>query len=131
MRRQTICVDFDGVLHSYTSGWKGATVIPDPPVDGALEWLTKLTDDFDVVVCSSRARNPLGWWAVRRWLTRELVRYWGAHASVAWDALAAIRVTSRKPKAIVYVDDRAWRFDGQHWPTAQELRGHRPWHAPR
>lgn len=31
-RRWTVAVDVDGVLHSYTSGWKGADRLPDPPV---------------------------------------------------------------------------------------------------
>ena len=36
---KTILLDFDGVIHSYTSGWKGAGVIPDPPVPGAIDFL--------------------------------------------------------------------------------------------
>ena len=32
--KKTVVFDFDGVIHSYTSGWKGATIIPDPPVEG-------------------------------------------------------------------------------------------------
>lgn len=36
-RKPTVVFDFDGVIHSYTSGWKGATEIPDPPVPGVRE----------------------------------------------------------------------------------------------
>jgi hypothetical protein len=33
MTKPILCLDFDGVIHSYSSGWKGADVIPDPPVE--------------------------------------------------------------------------------------------------
>lgn len=39
MSKPTICVDFDGCLHAYTSGWQGAEVVSDPPVPGAIDWL--------------------------------------------------------------------------------------------
>ena len=42
--KPTVCFDFDGVIHSYTSSWKGHDVIPDPPVDGIKEVLWKLRD---------------------------------------------------------------------------------------
>lgn len=135
MGRPTICVDFDGVLHAYTSGWKGATVIPDGPVPGAIEWLCDLVDPLrgedalKVVVCSSRARRPWGWWAVRSWLRKQIMEHYGCDAVRGDDIAAEIRVTSKKPAAIVYIDDRAWRFDGKTFPTADQLRGHRPWCA--
>jgi hypothetical protein len=44
-----LAIDFDGVLHSYKSGWKGAKNIPGPPVDGAIEWLSDLVSHGDSV----------------------------------------------------------------------------------
>ena len=41
--RPILCVDFDGVIHSYTSGWEGIDMIPDPPVEGAIKWLWRAT----------------------------------------------------------------------------------------
>lgn len=135
MRKQTISVDFDGVLHAYTSGWRGASVIPDGPVPGAIAWLCDLVDPLrgddavKVVVCSARASRPWGWLAIRRWLRREIFEHMGCDMVRADDICSTIGVTSRKPAAIVYVDDRAWRFDGKTFPTATELRAHRPWCA--
>jgi hypothetical protein len=128
-RRPTISVDFDGVLHAYTSGWKGASVIPDGPVPGAIRWLVELTEQFDVVVCSARASRPWGWWAIKRWLREQIMEHFGCDMVHGDDCYGSIRVTSRKPAAIVYVDDRAWRFDGKHFPNSIELRCHRPWCA--
>lgn len=133
--RPAISVDFDGVLHSYTSGWKGASVIPDPPVPGAIEWLCDLVDPlrgedaFKVFVCSARASRPWGWLAIRGWLRREILALKGPGRG--HDIIDSIKVTSRKPAAIVYIDDRAHRFDGKHFPTADELRAMKPWCAVR
>ena len=45
MDKGTIVFDFDGVIHSYTSGWKGENVIPDPPVPGIKEVIDDLKSE--------------------------------------------------------------------------------------
>lgn len=68
-----ICVDFDGVLHRFDSGWQGADQIPDLPVDGAIEGLHRLCDDpeIEVAIYSSRSSDPRGIQAMKEWLA-----YW-------------------------------------------------------
>jgi hypothetical protein len=56
-RKPILCCDFDGVIHSYTSPWIDEATIPDPPVPGALRWLWKATEWFDVQIYSSRSRT--------------------------------------------------------------------------
>jgi hypothetical protein len=116
--RKTIVVDFDGVLHSYTSGWKGATVVPDPPVEGALAWLTAAVQRFDVAISSSRTREKGGIEAMRDWLLRE-----GLEPHV----VDQIKFPRTKIPAHVYIDDRGWRFDGA-FPALDALDAFEPWY---
>lgn len=115
--RRTLCVDFDGVLHSYTSPWAGAEVIPDPPVPGAFAFLAAAVLRFRVAVVSARSHQPGGIDAMRRWFA--------AHALPDY-ALDALEFPTEKPQAIVYIDDRGWRFDGT-WPSLDELAAFQPW----
>lgn len=115
-KRWTIAVDFDGVIHSYTSPWVAPEVIPDPPVDGAIEWLNKMVNKFDVVIFTTRAKTTAGSNAVGRWLHDH-----GVYGS--WTT------TAIKPAALVYIDDRAWRFEGR-FPSAHEIHLARPWNKP-
>ena len=60
MSKPILCLDFDGVIHSYANGWKGAHVIPDPPVPGAISFLLNALDPFNVAIFSSRMRAIRG-----------------------------------------------------------------------
>lgn len=113
--KHSIAVDFDGVLHSYVTPWSGADSCPDPPVAGAIEWLNEIVDEFEVVILTTRGDQEGGNDAVRAWL-RE-------HGYIGPD----LRVTSQKVPALVYIDDRGWRFDGTNFPTADEIHRAKPW----
>lgn len=64
--------DFDGVIHGYDSGWRGATVIPDPPVPGALEHLVGSFGHFQPAVHSSRSHQWGGIGAMKRYIYNHL-----------------------------------------------------------
>lgn len=124
MRKPILCLDFDGVVHSYASGWKGADVIPDPPVDGAIAFMLGALRHFDVAIYSSRSGEPKGIEAMRRWLRN--------HAGAAWyespdgPGIEDVRFPASKPAAFVSIDDRALTFNGT-WPDVHSLREFKPW----
>lgn len=151
MNKPILCLDFDGVLHSYTSGWKGATVIPDPPVPGALEFVVGALERFQVAILSSRSHQWFGRFAMKRWLRKHLIaaagkdfsdtpEWWAGRISetafadpwqdeVRWAAdrvIGEILWPLHKPPAMVTIDDRAITFNGS-WPELETLRAFRTW----
>jgi hypothetical protein len=120
-----LCLDFDGVLHSYTSGWQGADVIPDPPVPGAIAFLRAAVQHFTVAIYSSRSHQPGGQAAMQSWLAT-----WAKadpDHSTDLSFLEAIKWPLEKPGAFVTLDDRALTFSGE-WPSMDTLLAFRPWH---
>lgn len=72
--KKDLCIDFDGVIHSYKSGWKGVSVIPDEPVQGAIEWLVSLLDQgFQPMIYSSRSKSWFGRRAMKAWFESQLL----------------------------------------------------------
>lgn len=121
-----LCLDFDGVIHSYTSGWKGADVVPDPPVPGAMRFIWDATEHFSVAIYSSRSGQNGGISAMKAWLTKHFREHWAADRTQCDDKLAEIGWPMDKPAAMVTIDDRALTFDGT-WPEMQTLKDFRPW----
>jgi hypothetical protein len=97
-KRRTVCLDFDGVLHSYRSGWCGSEIIPDPPIHGTRESVARLRQQYRVVIHSARCHTEAGRRAVQSWLVKHNIE--------------VDEVCEHKPPAHVYVDDRAVRFRG-------------------
>lgn len=134
-----LCVDFDGVLHSYASGWKGADVIPDPPVPGAMAFLVAAAELFDVSIYSSRSSLQEGVDAMRQYLAHHLVGHvpesiYGNPRSTGGEptmrALHFVREVLKwpreKPSAFLTLDDRAITFNGR-FPDPRSLLDFKPW----
>jgi hypothetical protein len=112
-----LCLDFDGVLHRYDSGWKGASVIPDPPVPGAMDFIEEAIRHFDVHIYSSRSSQYDGIKAMK-----EYIR----HHSGSEVLPLMIKWPTTKPSAFVTIDDRALTFTGT-WPSMETLKNFKPW----
>lgn len=122
-KKPILCLDFDGVIHAYTSGWRGIDVIPDGPVPGAIEFIQEAQKYFRVVVYSSRSENTEGINAMMRAISEWVWDELGGDGRTVYEALEFPRT---KPSAFVTLDDRAVTFVGR-WPRPAELRDFRPW----
>ena len=126
MGRPILCVDWDGVVHSYTSGWQGADIISDPIVPGAIAFLLGALQHFDVCIYSSRSSQKGGVPAMKAYLKREAGQCW--YESPAGPGLEDIRFPADKPAAFLTIDDRAICFDG-NWAALDPatLLAFKPW----
>lgn len=116
----TIALDFDGVIHEHVSPWTDAHEIHDGPVPGALDFIRGAIDaGCEVVIYTARANTASTVPHVYAWLVKH-----GLEERYAWH----IRITALKPAAVVYIDDRAWRFEGT-WPSLEQIRALKPWNA--
>ena len=137
--RYTIAVDFDAVIHSYESRWVNAHTIPDFPVPGAIAWLADMAQHFDIVINSTRCKTWRGRRAMRAWLVEHFRDYlWPKATGHSWEAAdkdnirAAKKLVGgfrfdKKPIALIYIDDRGYRFTGANFPTAEQIHRARPW----
>lgn len=116
-----LCLDFDGVCHSYTSGWKGAAVIPDPPVEGMWNFLESAFHKFELHIFSSRSNQPGGIEAMKDWFIKH------SHSGFQLDiACKWLHFDTEKLPAFLTIDDRAMLFTGI-WPDPEELLKFKPW----
>ena len=118
----------------YTSGWKGAAVIPDPPVPGLFDFIDSVTPHFDVQIFSSRSHQEGGIEAMREWFQAGRFAHINAgkfsHENDNEEARrwvdATLKFPKEKPPAFLGIDDRVLNFRGS-WPDVEELRSYKTW----
>ena len=127
LSKPILCLDFDGVCHSYVSGWRGADVIPDPPVAGLLEFIAEARRHFDIRIFSTRSHQKGGEAAMVRWF-EEQHELWSAKVGrhILGGIGSVISFPKQKPPAMVSLDDRCLLFEGE-WPSMERLVNFKPW----
>ncbi len=100
---KTVCIDFDGtIIRPQEYGPYG--LLHEDPMDGAKEAMEQLKKEgYRITVLTVRLNpsmpgNDLRWkkWVIQNWLEKN---------EIPFD-----EITNNKPKAVVYIDDKAIKF---------------------
>lgn len=131
--RKSVAVDFDGVLHQWDGEWKGDHVIDGLPLEiqttagpmKALEWLHTILQEYNVDILTTRGGTFRAQMAILGWIKKHAPNLW--EDTPTSRGLHQVRVTNIKKRALMYIDDRAFRFEGTNYPSINRIRGMRPW----
>jgi hypothetical protein len=120
MNKPLLCIDFDGVIHSYEKGWQGG-VIYGTITPGFIGWAEEASKLFRLVIYSSRSKETSMLFDMQRWMEKQQVAY-GSNIKFEYAA--------EKPPAFLTIDDRAVRFEG-NWNAPEldpkTLLAFKPW----
>jgi hypothetical protein len=112
--RDTVCVDFDGVI-AKNEGWKGVETFGDP-IPGAKEFLENLAKVYDVIIFTCRCTEGINGIEKGNLLANRVREYLDEHGMTyhkIWNEQG-------KPIAKAYVDDRGISCRPEDDPMAYE-----------
>lgn len=109
MYKPTICLDFDGVIHSYEHGWMEGRIYG-RMLPGFIPWAMEAMKDYQLVVYSSRSKTADGLQAMREWMMGQVRNVLETEA--ASNFMMQFRFDRTKPAAFLTIDDRAIKFMG-------------------
>lgn len=112
--KKRLLFDFDGVIHSYVSGWQGVEVAKDEPVKGIREILDRLINmGYQIVIYSSRCNDRLGIRCIEDYCN-------------LWD-IPYHEISNKKGTAYLTIDDRCICFDGNSSTLIDKIERFKQW----
>jgi hypothetical protein len=129
--KPTICIDFDGVIHSYERGWQNG-VIYGHVVPGFFEWVERVRFRFKLVIYSSRSKDDDGVAAMGLWLHEKRNAWIKEGGQRHPTEPLTFEFAHEKPAAWLTIDDRAIQFRGDWSDSAlapDAMRAFKPWNA--
>lgn len=138
---KTIAIDFDGVIHKYSKGWHDGTCY-DEPVEGVFDAISHFFRcGYSVFIFSTRKPKEIKKWIDKYIMETTFVRgdatqdpgpdfdypTYGFKSEIIsmftkfWNKKNVLGITRRKLPALVYVDDRALKFNGVWRETVSEI----------
>ena len=121
VKKKTIAIDFDGVLHRYSKGWLKVDYVYDPPVEGAAQALIKLKEQGHKIYVFSVRTNTIYHKDAKH--QAKIMADWLQEHGIPYDRIW----TFSKPLADIYIDDRAIGFKGDWQQTMQEIATFEVW----
>ena len=140
-RRPTLCLDFDGVIHSYERGWQDGAIYGNV-VDGFWKWCETARKYFWLVIYSSRSSDPDQLFHMEHWLRLHVPSNWQCtnrpkkmgeclrFLDAGRAEILTFEFTAEKPAAFLTIDDRAIQFRGDWsawWLEPKRLLEFKPW----
>ena len=102
--KTNIGIDFDGVIHKNSKGYFDGTVY-DTPIVGSKEAIKLISEKYDIIIFTAKAKpdRPLINGTTGVELVWEWLNLYGFSKYIK-------EVTSEKPRAVAYIDDKAIKF---------------------
>jgi len=126
--KPNILIDFDGVIHAYTTPWTDSATVSDGPVPGALRALVVYAQTYQVNIFSTRSGDPEGVEAMQKALCRWYTEYEDFSEETARAFVyETLHFPMTKVPAVLTIDDNAYRFNGR-WPSSWVIGNMPSWY---